>query len=436
METKLRLISEMAVQDEKCHFNNLIHLLNKENLRDCFYSLNRNKANGVDGVTFNEYAADLDANLTDLVARMKRFAYHPQPVRRVYIPKLSGKKRPLGIPALEDKIVQVGISRILGAIYEPIFMDFSCGFRPERSCHLALDQVDKAIMGHPVHHVIDADIHGFFDNVNHDWMLRCLEERIGDKALLRYISRFLKAGIMEDGKFFKSDKGTPQGGNISPILSNIYLHYVLDLWVEKLVKPHCRGYVWIVRYADDFVICVQYKEDAHRILTGLRNRLAKFGLTLSAEKTRIIEFGRYAVTNAKRCGERPASFVFLGFTHFCDTTRKGYFKVGRKTDRKKFREKITGLNEWMKSNRNKMTIKDWWSIFCAKLRGHFQYYGVSGNFREIKQFRYRAVQLAYKWLNRRSQKKSFNWDTFNAYMERFPLPKAEIHHDLYTLYGR
>ena len=243
METKLHLISEMAVKDRKCKFNNLIHLLSVTGLTECFYQLKRDKASGVDGVSFTEYEKSLDANLKELVARMKTFSYRPQSVRRAYIPKAKGKPRPLGIPAIEDKIVQMGIARILTAIYEADFLECSYGFRPGLSCHDALNTLDKILMKHPINHVIDADIKGFFDNVNHDWLLRCLKERISDNSLLRYIVRFLKSGVLEEGKYYKTEKGTPQGGIISPILANIYLHYVLDLWFKIVIKRTSRGIV-------------------------------------------------------------------------------------------------------------------------------------------------------------------------------------------------
>ena len=290
-------------------------------------------------------------------------------------------------------------------------------------------------MRNPINHVIDADIKGFFDNVDHGWMVKFLEERISDKSLLRYIVRFLKAGVMEEGKWYKTDKGTPQGGIISPILANIYLHYVLDLWVKIVVKPHCRGVVGIVRYADDFVICVQYQDDAVSLLDELRRRLEKFGLELSEDKTKIVGFGRFAVENARKRKQRTGTFNFLGFTHYCDKTRKGKFKVGRVTDRKRFRTKIKELKMWLKAVRNLVPVKEWWPTLCAKLRGHFLYYGVSGNFRGIKRFYYLVVRLALKWLNRRSQKKSFNWERYLKYLERYPLPRPRIYHNFYTLYG-
>jgi len=435
METKLRLIMEIAVKDRKHKFNNLIHMLNETGLKECFYLLKKDKAAGIDGVTFQEYEQNLAANITDLVARMKRFSYRPQAVRRVYIPKPNGKQRPLGIPALEDKIVQMGIARILTAIYEADFVDFSYGFRPGKNCHQALDRLDKIIMQHPINHVIDADIKGFFDNVDHRWLRRCLEERISDQTLIRYIVRFLKAGVMEQGKWSETEQGTPQGGIISPILANIYLHYALDLWLRQISKRQSRGMVVMVRYADDFIICVQYQDEAEWILTELKKRLAKFGLELAADKTKIIGFGRCAVENARKHGQRAGTFNFLGFTHYCDKTRKGKFKVGRTTDRKKRNAKLKAMNEWLRASRNIAEVKEWWSILGAKLRGHFQYYGVSGNFRGIKRFYCQTIKMIFKWLNRRSQKRSYNWERFAKYLLRYPLPKPKIYHNFYTLYG-
>ena len=435
MRTKLNLITEIARKDRKCTFNNLVHLLNVENFKECFRELKKGKASGIDGVTLQEYEEELDNNLEDLVARMKRFSYRPQPVRRVYIPKASGGKRPLGIPAVEDKIVQMGIAKILQAIFEVDFLDFSYGFRPKRNCHQALETLDKMMMQRPVNHVIDADIKGFFDNVDHNWLMRCIEQRIGDKNLLRLLKRFLKAGIVEEGKYLSTEKGTPQGGIISPILANIYLHYALDLWFEKVEKQKAGSYIGMVRYGDDFVICVQRKEVAEQLRSELSRRLAKFGLELSGEKTRIVEFGRYARENSRKKGCKPGSFSFLGFTHFCDTGRKGYFKVGRKTDRKKFSVKIKEMNQWLKAVRNTSKPKAWWPILAAKLRGHFHYYGVSGNYGGISQFYQRTIRLIVKWLNRRSQKKSYNWEQYRTYLLRHPLPKPRIYHNLYTLYG-
>ncbi len=435
METKLNLITNIAGKEAKCRFNNLVYLLNGENLRDSFYKLKKGRASGIDGQSFEDYEKDLERNLEDLVDRMKRQAYKPQAVRRAYIPKTNGQKRPLGIPTVEDKMVQMCIARILNAIFEVDFVETSYGFRPGRSCHDALNTLDKIIMTKPVNHIIDADIKGFFDHVEHDWLMKCLEQRISDKNLLRLIKRFLISGYIEEGQYYATEQGTPQGGVISPILANIYLHYVIDLWMMKVIKKQCQGYVEMIRYADDFIICVQKKEEAKKILGWLKERLAKFGLKLAEEKTQVIEFGRYAEENARKRGEKPGSFNFLGMTHYVDKTRKGWFKVGRKTDRKKFRTKIKEMNDWLKQIRNMVSVKEWWVILKAKLRGHFQYYGISGNYAGIRCFYEAVKRLLIKWLNRRSQKKSYNWKTFQVYIARHDLPKPKICYNLYAFSG-
>ena len=432
MQTKLNLISERVKQDEACRLTSLVHLLNEESLKESFLMLKKGRAAGIDGDTVENYSKNLEVNLKSLVTNMKTQSYQPKPARRTYIAKANGQLRPLGIPAIEDKIVQRGIARILEAIYENDFLDFSYGFRPHRSCHKALKSLNQIIMTKPINHVIDADIKGFFDHVDHEWMMKFLSVRIGDPNLLRLIRRFLKNGYMEEGRLHATDEGTPQGGVVSPILANIYLHYVLDLWMEKVVKPNCRGIVEIVRYADDFVICVQYKDEAVKILEGLKARLGKFNLEIAEDKTRLIEFGRFAKQNAKAKGEQVSTFNFLGFTHFIDKTRKNGFKLGRKTEAKKFRTKLKEMNEWLKSTRNQVVIEDIWKTLRAKLRGHFQYYGVSGNYRSIKRFEYHTKRLVLKWLNRRSQKKSFTWACYLKYIERHPLPTSAIHHDFYT----
>jgi len=391
--------------------------------------LKKNKAPGQDKVTYEEYGDYLFTNIQKLVKRMKAGKYYPQPVRRVYIPKGEGKKRPLGIPALEDKIVQMGITRILNAIFEPNFLDCSYGFRTGRSCHQALKQLDNSIMTKPVNHIVDADIRSFFDNVDHDWMMKVLKEKIADKNLLKIIKKFLKAGVIEADKLYQTKEGTPQGGILSPTLSNIYLHYILDLWMEKIVKRNTSGYVELLRYCDDFVILVQYKNEAEKILKELEERLNKFGLDLSKEKTRLIEFGRYAKVNAK--DKKPDTFDFLGFTHFCDKTRKGKFKVGRKTRRKRFSLSLKKMNGWLKAIRNRVKTRVWWKMVSAKLRGHFEYYGISGNYTAIRDFYQLALRLIFKWINRRSQKKSMNWKQFISYLKYYPLPLPKIKHNIY-----
>ena len=329
--------------------------------------------------------------------------------------------------------MQKGVAWILEAIYEADFLDCSYGFRPNRSCHQALDAVDKLIMTKPINHVVEADIKGFFDNVPHEWVIKGLQVRIKDPSFLLIIQRFLKAGYMEGGVFVDIEKGTPQGGNLSPMLSNIFLHYVLDLWFEKKIRPQLKGESYLIRFADDFLNLARYQEDARYIEGALRERFKKLSLELHPEKTRVISFGRYERENAERQKRRANTFDFLGFTHYCDKSRKGKFIVGRKTSRKKFRMKCQEMNQWLKAVRNADKVEKWWPILEAKLRGHYEYYGVSGNMRSVNRFYTNTVRLTYKWLNRRSQRKSFNWKGFHQYLERYPLPKPRIVHNMYTL---
>lgn len=431
-QTKLNLISKHATEDRKFKFNNLIHHLNEQNLTECFQSLAKDRASGVDGVTWEEYGTHLVYNIRQLVQRMKNNNYHPQPAKRVYIMKSNGKRRPLGIPALEDKIVQEGINRILTAIYEPGFLESSYGFRKGRGCHDALKALGNQCSGKPVNHIIDADIEGFFEHVDHEWLKTMLEEKITDGNFLRLIRRFLKAGYMEEMVMMQTEEGTPQGGIISPILSNIYLHYALDLWVEKRLKVNLMGYVEMVRYCDDFVLLVQYKEEAENAMTFLKERLSKFGLVLSGEKTRRIEFGRFSKENAEKRGEKPDTFNFLGFTHYVDKTRNGKFKVGRKTRKDKLNRSLKEFGEWLKGTRNRVSIEEIWKLIAQKMRGHIGYYGVSENSRGIGEYYNAAIKLVHKWMNRRSQRKSMTWKEFNQYLKRYPLPKPKIRHNFYA----
>jgi group II intron reverse transcriptase/maturase len=387
----------------------------------------------MDGVSWKEYGERLDENLNNLVDRMKVKRYQPLPARRVYIPKDEHSLRPLGLPALEDKIVQKGIARILEAIYERDFLESSYGFRPGRGCHQALFAVNTTFTTRPIHHVIEADIKGFFDHVSHEWLMKFLGVRIKDPSLLLLIRRVLKAGFVEADRYVESNEGTPQGGNLSPMLSNIFLHYVLDLWFEKKIKPQMRGECHLVRYADDFIVMVRYADDAKIIAEALRNRFAAFDLELHPDKTRVISFGRYEPDNAKRQNRTANTFDFLGFTHYCGRSRKGTFLLGRKTSRKRFRKKCKAMKEWLKAIRNTRKVKEWWPMLKAKLNGHYQYYGVSGNYRSIYRFFNATRRMTLKWLNRRSQKKSFNGEGFQDYLNRFPLPTPHVVHNFYTL---
>lgn len=428
--TKLALVSRRARENSKFQFTSLAHLLNVEFLRECYQSLGKEKACGIDGMSWHDYGKDLDANLIDLVNRLKAKRYHPLPAKRVYIPKGETGKRPLGLPAIEDKIVQKGIARILGAIYEADFCDCSYGFRPGRSCHQALKAVDAAIMSRPVSYVIEADIQGFFDHVCHDWMMRFLQVRIRDSSLLLLIRRFLKAGYVDSGLLVRTDEGTPQGGPLSPMLANIVLHYVLDLWFAKRVQPQVRGYCHLVRYADDFLVLVQYRDSADRIERLLWQRFARFGLTLHPQKTRTVSFGRFERDRAGREGRKANTFEFLGLTHYCGLSRRGRFLLGRKTSRKRFARACRQLACWLRDARP-LAMKLWWPQLAAKLRGHYQYYGVSGNSRMIWRFNYVAMRTLHKWLNRRSQCKSFTWRQLTDYLARYPLPCPSIVHRFY-----
>ena len=356
--TRLALLSERARREPQFQFTSLAHLLNEGSLKGCYYSLGRDRASGIDGVSWKEYGEQLDENLNHLVARMKAKQYKPQPAKRVYIPKNEHEKRPLGLPALEDKVVQKGIARILEVIYEADFLDCSYGFRPRRNCHQALNVVDKTIMTQPINYVIEADIKGFFDHVSHSWLMEFLQVRIKDPSFLLLIRRFLKAGYLEADMIVATEQGTPQGGNLSPMLSNIFLHYVLDLWFEKKVKPRSRGACQLVRYADDFICMVQYADEAQHLEQTLRERFAQFDLELHPEKTRVISFGRYERQNAQRQNRKTNTFDFLGFTHICDTSRKGKFIVGRKTNRKKFRRACREMNHWLRKTRNCTKVKE------------------------------------------------------------------------------
>lgn len=437
METKLERIAEIAESDPQCQFTSLAHLLSEENLKKCYWELRKDAAPGVDGETWEEYGANLDQNIHDLVERLKAKKYWPRPFKRTYISKEgSSKKRPISIPVLEDKIVQRAIAKILTAIFEVDFVDSSYGYRPGRSPHDALDRVDKTIMTKPVNWVLDADIEGFFDNIDHDWLMRMLRQRIKDTTLLKLIRRFLEAGIIEEGKYYQTEKGAPQGGNLSPILANIYLHFVLDLWVTRKLEKELDGYVELIRFSDDFILCYQRKAEAEVGRRMLTERLAKFGLKLSQEKTKLIAFGRYAKRNAERSGKKLQTFEFIGFTHYVDETRKGKFKVGRKTIDKRFHWKFKALYRWVKAVSRQRCPAEWWPILKAKLVGHYRYYGVSGNYYQLARYYCLTIQSVHKWLNRRSQKPSYNWEEFLRYLKHYPLPKPRIYHNLYTLSGK
>ena len=434
METELRRIAELAKENKDMVFTSLAHLLNEENLKQCHKELPNKKATGINEVTKEEYGANLDENINNLVSRMKGKKYRPVPVRRTYIDKPgTKKKRPLGIPEHEDKIVQRGIAKILNAIYENDFLDSSFGFRPQRNCHDALKTLNVYIEKRYTSYVVDVDIKGFFDNVDHKWMMTFLEHRINDPSFLRIIGRFLKGGYMEEGKYYRTESGAPQGGIISPIIGNIYLHYVLDSWFEKKIRKESRGQTYMVRYADDFVCCFQYKSDAEAFYHKLRKRLNKFHLEMAEEKTRIIPFGRFAEEDCKRKKKgKPPTFDFLGFTHYCSRSRNGRFRVKRKSSSKKVKAKLKRHKEWLQKHRT-MDIRLIMGRINLALQGYYNYYCITDNIYDVRNFYDKVKQLLFKWMNRRSQKKSFSWEKFRLFLQKYPLISPEIRVNIYSL---
>lgn len=433
MQGKLNQIAARAKQDKRLKFTSLIYLINAENLAKCYKELKRNKACGIDQVAVETYGENLEEKLKALVGSMKRKQYQPQPVRRVYIPKAGrGEKRGLGILSTEDKLVQIMLKKILENIYEADFLDSSYGFRPGRNCHQAIKVLDKAVMYKPINYIVEVDIKKFFDNVRHKWLMRCLRERIADPNVLWIVKRFLKAGIIETGHYKATDQGTPQGGIVSPILANIYLHYVLDLWFEKKFKTQIKGYTELIRFCDDFVVCCESEEDAKKFLELLKQRLSKFGLEVSESKTKVVKFGRKEWHQAKREKRKTERFDFLGFTHYGGKSRKGRLIMGHKTSKINLARKLKEIKEWIKTVRNRARLKDWWQKLKVKLIGHYNYFGISGNYQGLMQYYWPITKLAFKWVNRRSQKKSMDWKQFNYYLLVNPLPKPKICFSLYT----
>lgn len=430
---KLEQIAIRAKRDQKLKFLSLVHHVNEANLAECYRELKRNKACGIDGETVDALGDNLQERIGQLVKNLKSKRYRPQPVRRVYIPKAGkAEKRGLGIPTVEDKLVQIIVKKIIEPIFEANFLDCSYGFRPGRNCHQAVKALDQAVMTKPVNVIVEVDIRKFFDRVNHRWLQRCLEERIADPNMMWLVRRFLKAGVMEGGEVSPSTVGTPQGGVISPLLANIYLHYVLDLWFEKIIKPQSKGYMELIRYCDDFVVCCESEHDAKHFLETLIQRLSKFGLEVAEDKTKILKFGRRVWQLAQKRHEKIESFDFLGFTHYCKKSRGGKFIMGHKTQKESLSRKLKETKEWLKRIRNQIVLKDWWPILKAKLTGHYNYFGISGNYRCLEQYYKAMFSMVFKWINRRSQKKSMTFEKYCKYLEHNPLPMPRICYALYT----
>lgn len=414
MQTSLERIANKARNSKEHRFQNLSRLLNQKFLFNAWSKLNKKSAPGIDGLTYQEYDKDIVSNIEKLMIKVKGKSYRAKLVRRQYIPKGNGKLRPLGIPALEDKLLQYGVTQILQAIYEEDFLPCSFGYRPKRGALDAVRELRNNLSERGANYVVEADIKGFFDNLDHDWLIRMLEQRIDDRAFLQLINKWLKAGILDtDYKILHPTTGTPQGGIVSPILANIYLHYVLVLWFEKVVKRHCKGKARLYLYADDFVCVFENKYDALRFYKVLRKRFEKFGLSLAEEKTNLIPFTPYS--NDK--------FDFLGFEFRPTRSRKTRVKI--RTSRSKLQQSMRNVKEWIKTNRHKKRCEHFAEL-NVKLQGYYNYYGIKGNYRSLSEFHWIVVQSLYKWLNRRSQRKSYTVEKFTKVLKFYNIVKPRI----------
>ena len=416
MENEKAEIARLA--EKYGRVQSLMQYVNKKTLTESYRQQPKGKAAGVDGVTKEQYGEQLEENLEDLIVRMKRFSYRPYPVRRAYIPKANGKMRGLGIPSFEDKVVQGVFKEILEAIYEPKFLDFSFGFRPNRSCHDAIQRINKHVMADRVNYVVDADIKGFFDNIDHDWMIKFLEHDIADKNFIRYIKRFLIGGVMEDGKKLETDRGSAQGGLISPILANVYLHYVLDTWFEYVKKHEFRGEMYMVRYADDFVCLFQYEDEARKFYQMMSERLRKFGLEIADDKSRILPFGRYKGTKE--------SFDFLGFTHLNGKSHWGKYCVIHRTSKKKLIQKRQSAKKWLREHMHE-SIPTTIEKLNKKLTGHYRYYGIYGNWISLKKFYSYVKWELFRTKRRRDQSCWLSWQKFKEILRIYPLKWPHVY---------
>jgi RNA-directed DNA polymerase len=429
MTTEQTRFTQREEMQSQRRYTSLMGLLfNVDGLKTSFDRQPSNKARGVDGLGKADYEINLVENLADLSARLRRLGYQPKPAKRVYIPKADGGQRPLGMPSFEDRIVQDRLSRILQMVWEPEFRNCSYGYRPNKSAHDALKQLNHIIKIERTQWVVEADIKGFFNHVHHQHLMRFIEHRIADSSLQRIIQRFLKAGILEDGMFYDTDEGTPQGGLVSPVLANIYLHYVLDLWFEERFAKGCQGKAQLVRYADDFVACFESEADARRYEQSLKVRLAQFALEVEPTKTALIRFGDLAPMLCKREGDRrPRTFNFLGFTHYI-ALKRGRAKLGHKTQRQRMRKNLKALGARLQDLRIEGT-RAMQEYVRLHLRGHIQYFGVSGNSRSMRTYVHRVERLLFKWINQRSQRRSFNWPQYHDWIRRW-FPRPHIVHAL------
>ena len=427
MSTKLDRLAELAKEDGKRQFCSIAHLITPEALYAAFQGLRKEASAGVDGVTYKEYEKDAERNIQQLHERLKEGRYQAQPLRRIYIPKEDGKQRPISIPSLEDKIVQKAMVEVLNAIYEQDFLDCSYGFRPGRGPHQALDEVRRVICIRPTGWILEIDITAYFDSIVREQLMEMVEKRISDGSVLQLIRKWIKVGVIEEGRLLVSETGTGQGQTISPLLANIYLHHVLDEWFEEVVKPRLRGEAHEIRFADDAVLCFQYREDAEKVLSVLTKRFAKYGLTLHPEKTRLVEFGREAEEHAKRQGKKPSTFDFLGLTHICARSRRGKFTVHVRTMRKRLRRGLKAVAQWCQGHMHD-PVDEQQKALNAKLRGHYQYYGRPTNYRGIRKF-YRKVRHIWRtWLSRRTRGARMTWETYEGLLRQLPLLPPRIMH--------
>jgi group II intron reverse transcriptase/maturase len=426
MSTELNRLAELAKADKTTRFLSIAHLLTPTAVRAAFEGLRKDASAGVDEVTYREYEQDVWRNIPALHDRLVRHQYRVQPLRRVYIPKENGKERPISIPALEDKIVQKTTGTVLNAIYEQDFLPCSFGFRPGLSPHDALDAIGRTICRGPIAYVLEADIQSYFDAIVRSQLMAFVERRIGDSSILRLIRKWIHVGVIEDGRLLVTETGTGQGQVISPLLANLYLHYVLDEWFEHEVKPRLRGRAAEIRYADDFILCFQYREDAERVREVLAKRFAKYGLTLHPEKTRLLAFGPAALSR-KPDAPKPATFDFLGFTHVGARSRRGRFTIHVRTMRKRLRRSAQAVAQWCRRHRHD-PVAEQAAARNAKLRGHYQYYGRPTNFRGVRAFYRLTRRLWHKWLNRRTRGKTLAWHDFAQLLRRHPLLSPRICH--------
>jgi RNA-directed DNA polymerase len=427
MSTDINRLSELAKEDPKRQFFSIAHLITPEKMYAAFLSLRKEASAGIDGVTYAEYEQDAARNIRQLHRRLEEGKYRAQPLRRVYIPKENGKQRPISIPALEDKIVQKAMVELLNSIYEQDFLDCSYGFRPGRGQHQALDEVRRVICTRRTGWILELDITAYFDSIVREQLMEMIEKRVSDGSVLRMIRKWINIGVIEEGSLLMSKTGTGQGQPISPLLANIYLHYVLDEWFEGVVKPRLKGEAHEIRFADDAILCFEHKEDAEKVMSVLPKRLAKYGLALHPEKTRLLEFGREAIRNARRQGKKPDTFDFLGFTHICASSRKGKFTVHVKTMRKRLRRGVQAIADWCREHRHD-PVSEQQKTLNAKLRGHYQYYGRPTNYRSLKQFYRKVLRIWREWLSRRTRGRRMTWERFDELRRQHPLLLPRIMH--------